>query len=301
MPGFDACPNYGIDENFAAVILSGGRLVALGRGSGTVHVTVASNWKDPSTYIAPTGWRIDDANGSWWGEDPFVWVDAKGRFHSLSHAGDGSHLAEHPDPDWGCGRHWFSENGTRWHHAPLRYGGCAYNPSTNFSDGSSYRFGRSERPHLMFGPDGTTPIALVVAVTAENVSWGSGGAHDASHTFLQPIRTKTDDVIDVITNEIAPSAAPHLSCPSSRRRQQAAAAAAETRRRTPSSRQRGGWWRPKARPRTAVMTLCSTPRPAPPPGRAVGIGTGAPLVDSAAECERLPLFARQSTGLRQAG
>jgi hypothetical protein len=72
MPGFESCPQYGIDENFAAVILSGGRLVALGRGCMTVHVTTASNWKDPSTYVAPTGWRIDDSNGSWWGEDPFI-------------------------------------------------------------------------------------------------------------------------------------------------------------------------------------------------------------------------------------
>lgn len=68
MPGFESCPKYGIDENFAAVILSGGRLVALGRGCMTVHVTTASNWKDPKTYVAPTGWQISDANGSWWGE-----------------------------------------------------------------------------------------------------------------------------------------------------------------------------------------------------------------------------------------
>ena len=194
MPGFESCPKYGIDENFAAVVLEGGRLVALGRGCMTVHVTTASDWKDPSTYEAPTGWRIDDSNGSWWGEDPFIWRDSKGRFHSLTHAGDGSHLAENP-PNWGCGRHWFSRNGTNWHHAPLHYGGCAYSPTTHFSDGGSYRFGRSERPHLVFAADGTTPIALVVAVTAENVSWGSGGAHDASHTFLQPIRTKTDDQV----------------------------------------------------------------------------------------------------------
>lgn len=120
--------------------------------------------------------------------DPFVWVDHKGRFHSLSHAGDGSHLSVHRNPDWGCGRHWFSRNGTVWHHAPLQYGGCAYNPTTTFTDGSIYRFGRSERPHLIFKADNTTPIALVVAVTAANVSWGSGGVHDASHTFLQPIR-----------------------------------------------------------------------------------------------------------------
>ena len=76
-------------------------------------MVLGADWRDPSTYYTPSNWSISEpGNGKSWGEDPvsvlptysaaqidshaicclvqFIWIDAKGRFHSLTHAGDGS-------------------------------------------------------------------------------------------------------------------------------------------------------------------------------------------------------------------
>lgn len=106
-----------------------------------------------------------------------MWVDAKGRFHILTH----SH----------GGRHFFSSDARRWSAAPTGPKTQAYPLTANFSDGSAAPYGRRERPHLVF--DGESPVALTSAVTmppTEKVGhpkqldrWP-----DASFTFLQPVK-----------------------------------------------------------------------------------------------------------------
>ena len=63
----------------------------------------------------------------------------------------------------------------------------------------NYTFWRRERPHVVLGPDGHTPVAITTAVIDSPLSPGSSfgpGPHDkwsdSSYTLLQPVR-KTDD------------------------------------------------------------------------------------------------------------
>ena len=90
-------------------------------------------------------------------------------------AGDGTfHLFVHGN----CGYHAFSEDGLAWHTAP--HGGvtCAF-PRTQVPQegGAPVRVGRRERPHLVLGADGWTPVALSTSVTE--------GSADYSYTLVQ--------------------------------------------------------------------------------------------------------------------
>ena len=105
-----------------------------------------------------------------------MWVDAKGRFHILTHAHGG--------------RHFFSSDARRWSAAPTGPSTQAYPLSANFSDGSTAPYGRRERPHLVF--DGELPVALTSAVTMPPTKKVGHPKQlnrwpDASFTFLQPV------------------------------------------------------------------------------------------------------------------
>ena len=100
-------------------------------------------------------------------EDPYLWEAKDGTFHMLVH-GD-------------CGYHAFSEDGLLWHTSARGGVTCAF-PREHVprEGGSAVSFGRRERPHLVLGPDGFTPVALTTAVT------GPGGG-DHSWTLVQAI------------------------------------------------------------------------------------------------------------------
>jgi hypothetical protein len=71
-------------------------------------------------------------------------------------------------------------------------GGCAYpRVDVAFADGSKYSFYRRERPHLVLGPDGFTPVALTTSVIDSPLGPGmagfDGNQRDASYTLIQPI------------------------------------------------------------------------------------------------------------------
>ena len=82
-----------------------------------------------------------------------------------------------------------------WHVAPLPkfdLGGCAFpRVDVPFADGKNYTFYRRERPHIVLGPDGYTPVALTTAVIDSPLGPGvpgfTGNQRDASYTLLQPI------------------------------------------------------------------------------------------------------------------
>ena len=183
------------DLNLAPVIRGDGSLLAWTRWD----VWAAKDWKDPSTW-RDTGQAPDwdSPYGQWEGEDPSMWVDRKGRYHILSHNGDRGQggTAKHPAGD--CGRHLFSETGAAgtWQVAPYpkaELGGCAY-PRVNvtFADGSVRSFYRRERPHLVLGADGFTPVALTTASIDSPLGPGVPGfappQRDASYTLVQGIR-----------------------------------------------------------------------------------------------------------------
>ena len=85
----------------------------------------------------------------WGPEDPFVYVDQGGVLHAVFH----SQLID--DDERVCGAHAFSENGLDW-----TMTGTAWGNVVDFIDGGRYEFSRRERPHLVFGADGVTPVAI---------------------------------------------------------------------------------------------------------------------------------------------
>jgi hypothetical protein len=140
-------PTGTVDTNLSPVIQSDGSLVAWTRWD----VWTATNWKDASTY-KDTGQAPDWSTVSFWeGEDPFVYLDAKGRFHMISHNGARGHGGTASQPGGDCGRHWFSEAGEAgtWHAVATpaaALGGCAYpHVNVSFADGSRRSFYRREQ------------------------------------------------------------------------------------------------------------------------------------------------------------
>ena len=104
-----------------------------------------------------------------------------------------------------CGYHSFSRDGWDWAFAPHPGGGsptgdawCAFTYNVTYVDGAVHSFGRRERPHLIFGADGVTPIALLNGLAPDpyGVNPPGGGAsgscryptHDYAFTALQPLR-----------------------------------------------------------------------------------------------------------------
>ena len=157
----------------------------------------ASDWRNASTYVNK-GQAPDFGHGGMWeGEDPSMWIDKDGHYHILSHNGDRGKGGTAAMPSGDCGRHFFSTNGEAgtWVVAPFpkeNLGGCAY-PRTGveFADGSVRSFYRRERPHLVLGADGFTPVALTTAVIDSPLGPGMPGFNppqrDASYTLLQPV------------------------------------------------------------------------------------------------------------------
>lgn len=171
------------DMNFAPVIEEDGSLIAWNRWD----IYRATNWKDPMSY-KNTGAALRPEITYGIGEgaphfvnrdrvpcsdtfaklrrsthdsifnpqtlDPFLYKDAKGRYHVITHNGPRGE----PGPEGDCGRHFFSETGDAgtWDAAPLHpseLGGCAYwRANVPFADGERRTFYRRERPHLIFQP-----------------------------------------------------------------------------------------------------------------------------------------------------
>ena len=188
-------PDGRVDTNISPVILPDGSLIAWTRWDAWS----ASDWRDATTY-KDEGQAIAWGNVSFWeGEDPFVYLDRKGRFHMISHNGARGRGGTAAEPSGDCGRHFFSTSGKAgtWNavaEPASALGGCAY-PRTNvsFADGTRRSFYRRERPHLIFGADGFTPIALTTAAIDSPIGPGMPGfvgpQRDASFTLLQPINS----------------------------------------------------------------------------------------------------------------
>ena len=141
-----------VDLNLSPFIYPNNSLHALYRDNtgSNIHIITAADWREPASYIRHPG---NLAGGVALPEDPFLYMDAKGRFHSLHHG--------YP---WPNGPHAFSSDGWVWHKALDQRGsrGLAYGPNVTFSDSlDAFQGGCRERPSLIFAKDGTTPIALV--------------------------------------------------------------------------------------------------------------------------------------------
>ena len=87
-----------------------------------------------------------------------------------------------------CGGHAYSQDGVEWHYPFIT--GEVYNKFANVTraGGGTVEFTRRERPHIVVGKDGVTPVALTNGAGVD----GIGKYGDHTWTFLQPIRTSTD-------------------------------------------------------------------------------------------------------------
>jgi hypothetical protein len=175
-----------VDMNLSPVILLDGSVIAWTRWA----IWRASDWRNASTY-KDTGQAPDwDHGGVWEGEDPHLWVDGNGKFHILSHNGGRGKDGATGD----CGRHLYSESGLAgtWRAAPLPLGGCAFPRShVSWEEGGERTFYRRERPHLIFAPDGITPIALSTSVIDSPSIDAQSPQRDASYTLIQRVEERT--------------------------------------------------------------------------------------------------------------
>ena len=136
-----------------------------------MHRVTSSDFTDASKYIMHD---VNDrlfpqlVNGGT--EDPFVYRDCNGYYHSIFH-----NMSPQDDQTY-CGGHAYSEDGVTW-----IYAGVSYSNTVVFDDGTQETFPRRERPHLIFDDDGCTPIALT-----NGLNYG-GKYGDATYTLLQPI------------------------------------------------------------------------------------------------------------------
>ena len=73
-----------VDLNLSPLIFSNGSLLALYRDNtgSNIHVITASNWRQPSSY---TRHPANLPGGVCLPEDPFLYMDKEGRFHSIHH------------------------------------------------------------------------------------------------------------------------------------------------------------------------------------------------------------------------
>lgn len=186
----------GSDTNFAPVILKNGSLVALwrewtNRGS-RVYLATALDWKNASTYNQhlERGELFPDL-GTAGTEDPFVWIDSNGHFHSVFHHMYGYRSSTQWWLD-AVGGHAFSTDGIDWTYTGVAWG----DPTTvdqgnvvHFMDGSAFRFTRRERPHLIFHANQSISHLITAAQYGEGKNPGARGDNgDASYTLVQPVR-----------------------------------------------------------------------------------------------------------------
>mmetsp|Transcript_35300 Transcript_35300/g.59832 ORF Transcript_35300/g.59832 Transcript_35300/m.59832 type:complete len:503 (+) Transcript_35300:16-1524(+) len=188
-------PEYeGADTNFAPVILPNGTIVAIWRTWESVrgsrcYLAIGENWNDTSTYQQFEVELFPDL-GAAGTEDPFLYIDAKGRFHAVFHHMYGTDTLDH----WWLlaeGGHAFSEDGINWTYTGVAWGDPLDRKRGNvvtYKDGSTFRFTRRERPHLILDEHGN-PTHLITAAQygTGKIPTEVGDNGDASYTMIQEI------------------------------------------------------------------------------------------------------------------
>ena len=183
-------PNIYVDSNLATYIFPNGSLIGILRNDNDntalcYNLVKATHWKQNTSYSHHPMHPYDNNSGkevAQYGEDPFVWYDPRyDVIHTLWHY-------TYTGNDYPLGLHAFSQDGGTTFHAYLDFSDddkdypaeWAYNATAYYTDGTSESFDTAERPHLIFGDDGYTPLALTNGARPPNNG-------DYSITILRPI------------------------------------------------------------------------------------------------------------------
>ena len=93
-------------------------------------------------------------------EDPFMWIDSRGRWHIVNHAYDVSQLDRCASST--VSTHFFSSDGVDWRLGSVQ----PYGHVVHYDDGSSHIYTTLERPFLRFNQQGTmTHLVLAADLT----------------------------------------------------------------------------------------------------------------------------------------
>lgn len=199
----------GGDTNFAPFVMNNGSLVAMwrhwggGNGGSRMFLATGKDWSDPDTYIQHQTELFPDL-GAAGTEDQFLYQDTDGNFHAVFHHMYGTGT----ESQWwldATGGHAFSRDGWEWTYTGVSWGNATarYNTPTgqgatvHFTDGTSQKYTRLERPHLAFA--GTKPNTVgdpTHLITSAQYGLGtnphSSGANndDQCMTLIQPVNQK---------------------------------------------------------------------------------------------------------------
>jgi hypothetical protein len=197
-------PSYvGGDTNFAPLILKNGSIVAMwrhwggGNGGSRQFLATATDWKNMSSYTRHKVELFLDL-GAAGTEDQFVYMDDDGNYHAVFHHmyGTGTKTQWWLDA---TGGHAFSRNGWEWTYTGVSWGNATSRYNTKegqgafitFSDGTTTRFTRLERPHLIFKTNQMVgdPIFLTNSAQYGNSTnpEGASANGDACYTLVRPI------------------------------------------------------------------------------------------------------------------
>lgn len=145
------------DTNLACLIGSSGDVLCLARPA--IGMYNHTDWKDVEGYqrYMPDLSNIEP-DQQMIGEDPFIWVDKRGAYHAVLHGGGW----ESP-----FGYHYYSLDGFTWYgdNSVKVYENIVQVATPSYSDPPARNLSRRERPHVVLGRDGLTPIALTNGVT----------------------------------------------------------------------------------------------------------------------------------------
>ncbi|KAF5586674.1 uncharacterized protein FSUBG_12061 [Fusarium subglutinans] len=143
-------------------------------------IFTAKSWNSDYKLIYQATWNVTEQENPEWTEDPFIWRDRRGNWHSINHWM--IDYVENDKQQWPrVGSHLFSRKLTGPWHFKLQE---AFSSNITFTDGSWQVFKRRERPKLFFSDDGKmTPLYLTNGVQEMNQT-------GAAFTLVQPIGTK---------------------------------------------------------------------------------------------------------------
>ena len=131
-------------NNPAVYFWTNGTTAIYDRDKVTWAPSIDGPWLHTRTYIS----TVKTPTGTMKPEDPFVWKDAKNRFHMLINANSGHYNCKASIP---CGGHLWSEDGLEWSLPYIP----AFGTIVHMEDGTNVTYDYSERPQIAQMSNGT--------------------------------------------------------------------------------------------------------------------------------------------------